>query len=72
MDVNSISQIISNVGFPICACIALYIMVKDMQKAHKEEMDGLKQALDANTLTLSRLETILKMLDRRGNTDGEN
>lgn len=70
MDVNVIGTLISNVGFPIAACIALYVMVKDMQKAHKEEIDGLKSSLEQNTVVLTRLETIIKMLDRRG-TDEE-
>lgn len=70
MDVNVIGTLISNVGFPIAACIALYVMVKDMQKAHKEEIDGLKGSLEQNTVVLTRLETIIKMLDRRS-TDEE-
>ena len=69
MDVGMVTTFISNVGFPIAACIALYVLVQNMQKAHKEEIDSLRKTIEQNTVVLVRLESIIKMLDRR--TDGE-
>lgn len=65
MDVTVVTSFISNVGFPIAACIALYALVQNMQKAHKEEIDSLRETIQQNTVVLARLESIIKMLDRR-------
>ena len=67
MDLTGLTTLISTVGFPIAACIALYILVQNMQKAHKEEIESLRHTLEQNTIVLTRLESIIKMLDRRGN-----
>lgn len=59
-------QIISSVGFPIFACLGLgwyvkYITdkysneVKEMQKEHKEEIGKVTEALNNNTVALTRL-----------------
>lgn len=69
MDIGLVTTFISNVGFPIAACIALYVLVQNMQKAHKEEIDSLRNTIEQNTVVLVRLESIIKMLDRRA--DGE-
>lgn len=55
MGVNDIVTIISTVGFPIAACVALFWQTNEMQKNHKEEMDGVKEALDNNTLVVQKL-----------------
>lgn len=69
MDIGMVTTFISNVGFPIAACIALYVLVQNMQKAHKEEIESLRSTIEQNTVVLVRLESIIKMLDRR--SDGE-
>lgn len=55
MDVNSIVTIITTVGFPIAACVALFWQIDEMRKSHKEEMDGIKTALNNNTLVVQKL-----------------
>lgn len=55
MGVNDIVTIISTVGFPIAACVALFLQTNEMQKSHKEEMDGVKEALNNNTLVVQKL-----------------
>ena len=42
MGVNDIVTIISTVGFPIAACVALFWQIDEMRKSHKEEKDGVK------------------------------
>lgn len=66
MDVNVIAQFVSSVGFPIVACGALYYMIREITKAHKEEIESLRRTIAENTMVLVRLEGIIKMLDRRG------
>lgn len=65
MDIQTIVSFISSVGFPIVACGALYVMVRDINTAHKEEIETLRKTIEDNTNVLVRLESIIKMLDRR-------
>lgn len=38
-------NIIQGVGFPIACCIAMFIMLQNEQKAHKEEAQQIRDAL---------------------------
>ena len=55
MGVNDIINIISTVGFPIAACVALFSELDDMRMSHKEELDGVKDALYNNSLVVQKL-----------------
>ena len=55
MGVNDVVTIISTVGFPIAACVALFWQIDEMRKSYKEEMDGVKEALNNNTLVVQKL-----------------
>ena len=65
MDISQVTTIISTVGFPIVACAALFYLIREMQASHKEEIDALRKTIEENTAVLTRLESIIKMLDRR-------
>lgn len=54
MDINSITQLITTVGFPIAACIALFWQNLKMN-----------ETIDRNTEALIELTTIIK--ERLGN-----
>lgn len=71
MDVTSIVQIISTVGFPIACCIAMGAYVKyitdknreevsKLNEEHKVEMTEVTQAINNNTLALQSLHDYLK------------
>ena len=60
METQAFSQLISSVGFPIVACLIMWKSLQDSTAAHKEEMDGLKESLNQNTLVLSELKQMLK------------
>ena len=55
MDVNAITTLISNVGVP-CACLiaTFYLWFKETE-AHKEEMAKMTEALNNNTIALTKL-----------------
>lgn len=55
MDISAIITAISTVGFPIAACVALFWQMNELNKEHKEEMNGVKEALNNNTLALQKL-----------------
>ena len=55
MDVNAITTLISNVGVP-CACLiaTFYLWFKETE-AHKEEMTKMTEAINNNTIALTKL-----------------
>lgn len=55
MDTNALVQIISNLGFPIAMCGALFWYINKQTELHKEEMHELKQSIDNNTLVITKL-----------------
>lgn len=62
MDANLILQAISTVGFPICACGALFWLVNKQDESHKQEIDSLRSVLEANTQALTELKDMLKYM----------
>lgn len=62
MDMNIILQAISTVGFPICACGALFWMVNKQDEQHRREVDQLRQVLEANTQALTELKDMITYL----------
>lgn len=64
MDFSAVSQLISSVGFPIAACVALFWQMTRESTQHKEEMDALKESLNQNTLAITKL--VLFMQEKEG------
>ena len=63
---NTVVQIISTLGFPISMCIGACIFIKyqfdsnnknmeELRKEHREEVKGMTDALNNNTLALQKL-----------------
>ena len=55
MDYQDIVQIISNNGFPIIMCLLLYRQMLTSEEAHKQEIEGLKESITANTNAINAL-----------------
>lgn len=64
MDFSTVSQLISSVGFPIAACVALFWQMNRESTQHKEEMGTLKESLNQNTLAITKL--VLFMQEKEG------
>lgn len=56
MDLNTVMTAISSLGFPIAMCIAMFWYMTKQTETHKEEVAKMTEALNNNTLALSRLE----------------
>lgn len=56
MDINNVMQIVGQFGFPIACCVALFWLVIKMSEQHKEEMAKVTEALNNNTLAITKLE----------------
>ena len=55
MDPNAITTLISTLGFPIACCIALFWYMTKQTEQHKNETHELKQAIDNNTIIITKL-----------------
>lgn len=66
MDLNTITSMISTVGFPITCCIYLVYNQNKAEERHKEEVDKLRNSLDNNTKVMNRICSILKIDTEEG------
>lgn len=62
MDIQTLPQLVSSVGFPIVACLIMWKALQDSTAAHKEEMDAMKESLNQNTVVLAELKQMLQDL----------
>lgn len=54
-DINVITSLIDNVGFPIVACVFMAIYVTKQNKAHKEELSKMTDAVNAVKVAITAL-----------------
>lgn len=52
---NEVITLITTVGFPAAVCVLLMWYVYKMQEQHTKEIKDLKNALDKNTIAVTRL-----------------
>lgn len=62
MEVNDIVSLISNVGFPVAVCIALFFYMEKQNERHQNETDKLNETVQSNTKVLTELCTLIKTL----------
>ena len=62
MDVNGIVSLISNVGFPVAVCVALFFYMEKQTERHQNETDKLNETVQSNTKVLPELCTLIKTL----------
>lgn len=55
MDASTITQLISQIGFPIAVCLICFWYIKKMQDDHKEEMNKMSEAIHNNTIVMQKL-----------------
>lgn len=53
--------LISNVGFPIACCIAMFWLNNQMRTEHKKESENFTKVIEANTLALQQLSDKLEV-----------
>lgn len=66
MDVNAIIQAITTLGFPIVACGALFWYVNKQEERRKDEVEGLKEALNENSKILTALKDLINLVLNKG------
>lgn len=70
MDTNAIIQAVSTLGFPIVMCAALLYYLNLERESHKEEMNSMKDALDRNTVIMTELKEMLKVITGMNQSGG--
>ena len=60
MNMDEIVTFIQSVGFPIAVSVYLLWYNNKMSEMHKAEMDSLKDALNANTMAISKIDTLMR------------
>lgn len=55
MDVATITQLISSVGFPIAMCIYTIYTLNKQTETHKVEIDELRATIENNTQAITAL-----------------
>lgn len=55
MDATVLTQLIGSLGFPIAMCIAMLWLVVKLNEQHKEEMAKFTEAINNNTLAITKL-----------------
>lgn len=60
MDYTAVMQLIGSLGFPIVACVMLYVRMEKQDENHKAEVSELTKAIQNNTLVMQ------KLIDRLG------
>lgn len=56
MDVETIVQIISSVGFPIVASVGLFWFIVKVQEQNRVMMDKLSDSISTNTIAINALK----------------
>ena len=69
MSVQDALNAITTVGFPIVAAAALFWYVNKLTESHKEEINALRSALEANTIAITELRVLLEHGQRVGDAD---
>lgn len=60
MDIAEVTQLISNVGFPIGMCLLIFYYMTKQDTKHTEETEHLRSTLEENTKVLQELTTLIK------------
>jgi hypothetical protein len=60
LDAQNIQNLITSVGFPIFACIAIFYMLNKEREDHKTEVTSLKDVIAEINETLSALKQLIE------------
>lgn len=65
MELEEILTAITNIGFPIAACIALFLDNRKTRESHTMEMKQVTEALNNNTIAISLLSERMQEHDKK-------
>lgn len=62
MELTELGQLIGALGFPIVACCAVFWYLQKESENHKQEMNSMRDAVNANTSVIAELKMIMQQL----------
>ena len=65
MDIASIAQLISTIGFPIAMCIYLLFYIKSFDEKYCEQLNNMSKAIENNTLAITKLMSMIDTLENK-------
>lgn len=57
---NTITQVITTVGFPIAMCLLIFWRMNKESESHKDEIATLKDTIAENTTILAQLKQLIE------------
>lgn len=69
MDANTVSQLVSNVGFPIAMVFILLYQSNKQEEWYKENVTELKETISKNTQAIEILNEIMRGLKNEKETN---
>lgn len=60
VEFEQILTLVGNYAFPICCCVYLFWTVGKEREAHKAEMEKVTEALNNNTIALTKIEELVR------------
>lgn len=64
VDLNTVTQAISNLGFPIACVVALFWSWNKEREDHKQELEKVTEALNNNTQALIKIEEMIRNVNK--------
>lgn len=64
MDMSTVAQLISTIGFPIAMCIYLLFYIKSFDEKYCEKLDSMAKAIENNTVVITKLMTMIDKIER--------
>lgn len=65
MDIQTVAQLISTIGFPIAMCIYLLIYIKSFDEKYCDKLDSMAKAIENNTLVITKLMSMIDDLESK-------
>lgn len=55
MDISTIMQLISSVGFPIAMCLMMAWYIKSINEGYRDDIKSIQQSIDNNTAVMNKI-----------------
>lgn len=62
MDFTEMGQLIGTLGFPIVACCVVFWYLQKESENHKQEMNSMRDAVNANTSVIAEIKMVMQQL----------
>lgn len=59
MDFSNIATLVSQFGFPIACCVAMFWFISKQESRHRDEIEAMTKALNNNTQVVAQMSTKL-------------